>query len=260
MRTSRRNMVPLRAAALLVLAAAAHTASAQIISGTLSNFDVWNRTGQTANDFEATFGGIPQDRIAGLYRGDYPTTTVTTTGGTTTVRWTGSTTPPNQKSHFGIRLSGPINPSNVNFTWTFDGRPIGGIPDPWQKWLQLTSGVRDVIAPTQAAVWVQRRTNITTATIDLPDLLRSGALWESGITIDEIPVRIAAGAELIYDFDWTGQNFVNFVMMYDVWSDDNGQRGDLIATFLNAAVVVPAPAPIAGLALLGLVASRRRRS
>lgn len=250
-------------AALVATCAIANAASAQIIQGTLSNFDVWNNTGAMANDFHIGLSGIPTTAIGGLYTGDYPSVNVASDGmGGTNLTWEGSTTAPGDFAHFGLTIDGNLNPTAVQMNWTFNGMNIGKIPDAWQRWLELTSGIvqDDIFNNSNDVLWVQRGINIVPAgqAISLDDLLVGGELWETRDLIDSGPIPLFPGESLLWDFN-TDPSIGAVVMMYEVFDQaPGGGPGNPVITFLNAAVV-PTPGAITCFGLAGLVASRRRR-
>lgn len=241
-----------------IVATGGSIAGAQVIQGTLSNFDVWNNTGMLADDFEVELGGISTTAINSLYTGDYPNVGLTGGGGGTTIRWTGNATAPGGMSHFGLGITGDLNPTSVRFSWTQGGNVIGNIPDAWQKWNTLTNGApQDVVANgSDVNLWVQRSWGFVDTFVILDDLVAGSSITSGLSLIDTDPVMLMSGGELTFDFDpgLTGSALIS----YTVWSDDNGQIGDPLMTFYNAALV-PAPAPLALLAASGLLASRRRR-
>lgn len=229
----------LRTLLVLIVLATAVFSRAQVIQGPLSNFDVWNYTGQTANDFELTLVGIKPSQIGYLYTGNYPNTTITQVGSSTVIRWTGSSTPNGGFAHFGVTLIGvdmSVSPVRVRFTWTLDGVVIGAPPSPWQFWeVDLSTGQfirRDIIRnPTNTPIWVQRRVAISVQpSMSLDDLMRGGNLWNEGILIDREPVAVPPGGELTFDFVMPNSR-AWAVMMYDVFQSPTGRR---VATFLNA--------------------------
>ncbi len=243
-----------------VLVCCGSAASAQVIQGTLSNFDVWNRTGQVANDFHIELGGILPEMIDNLYLGDYPNASINATGNGTSVTWTNSSTNPGDVDHFGVRLNGAQNPNGVSMNWTFDGNNIGNIGDVSQRWFAGQGIVTDDITNrTDNGFWIQRRVNtLFTPGIVLDDLLVGLPIWESSTLIDFEPVFLDQGQSLLFDFDFTADASA-FVMMYEVFADNNGNIGDPVLTFLNAAVI-PAPGAVAPLAIAGLMTIMRKRT
>jgi hypothetical protein len=227
------------------------------IQGGLSNFDVRNGTGQTANDFEVILYGVEAAKLNNLYTGDYPDVQVTPVAGGVKVRWTGSSTAPGTWDHFGIGLNGNVNPTSTEFYWTFDGGQLP-LPPPrtWQNW-QVVGGVaRDVIWNWAShPMWVQRRILTQPGEVSLEDLMRGGSLWNQATVIDTSRVQIGHGGSLNWDFPITSD--ISYLMMYDVFDSVTGGR---TMTFLNAAKVCPEPASLIALICgLGTVMLRRKR-
>lgn len=262
MRTRCRSIC-MAVAALGVMTSAAN---AQWVKGTLSNFDVRNNTGATANDFELYLAGVNPSDVTSLYRGNYPNTAISDS---TVIRWTGSTTPDGGVAHFGVGLRDSINPASVAMTWTFNGGIVGSIPDVAQKWDWL-SGQQvardDITNRSLTTVWIQRRvTTVLDLTLNLDDLLVGEPLWNAAQLIDPAPLPLLSNNTLTWDFDTTAGDswfdVFNGVMMYDVYADAAGTVP--IVTFLNSIAIAAVPEPatvvllgLGGLMLLGL---RRRR-
>ena len=242
-------------------------AQAQEITGTLSNFDVKNDTGYTANDFHLELDGVSSSDVNSLWTGSYPNLAMSGSGDLV-IDWTGATTANGATAHFGVGLDGDDNPSAFNAYWTLNGAKLGtGRQGGFQDWFLSGGQVQDVIlnpvgSPT---LWIQRRTNTSNGLIGLGDLLVGGALWNGATLLDNQPVQLLAGASLTYNFPALGPitQQVNEVMMYDVFADNSGAPGPLQMTFLNAASVVPEPGTLsllgAGAIMVLLYAWRRKR-
>jgi len=230
------------------------TAEAQV-RGSLANFDVWNFTGSTANDFEVYMGGVKPADINSTYKGDYPNSTSTDLGTGTVVRWTGSSTADTGKAHFGVGLSGNVQPIPVSYTWTFDGNVIGTLPRTWQGW-DFDGRRRDIFRNFDLEpVWIQRRWATFDGTLVLDDLLRDSPLWNSAILIDTAPLQVMGNSEVTFDFDPSGVDTWYF-LGYDVME----ASGRTIMTSLNAAQAVPEPMTLLALgAGVAMVARRRRQ-
>lgn len=232
-----------------------------VIQGTLSNFDVWNRTGQTANDFHVDLRGINPNLINNLYLGDYPNATIAANQGGTSITWTGSSTANGDFDHFGVRLNGAQNPTGVRMNWTFDGVNIGGISDVAQMWFtDIGVVIDDITNRSSTPFWIQRRINtvVEPEDIELEDLLIGLPIWNSATLIDPDPIWLGPGDTQLYEFQ-VQNDTAAVVMMYDVFADANGRPGEPVLTFLNAAVI-PAPGASALLVCGGILATRRRRT
>ncbi len=214
------------------------------VTGTLSNFDVVNTTGQEANDFDVVLGGVAPGDIDSLYTGDYPNVSVMPASGGTRIRWSGSSTPPGGFAHFGLTLAGDVDPVAVQMNWTFNGSNTGNLPDVWQIWNSLLSGVvqDDITNRSTVDLLIQRRVNERVEPVSLTDLLRGGQLWNSAILIDPVPIPLPSGATALYDYDGFPMPG-NVLMFYDVFTTlDPDVR---LMTFLNGAAVIPEPATLA---------------
>jgi hypothetical protein len=260
MKVMKAALVLLVCGAMLALQAPAG-AACRDIQGGLSNFDVFNRTGLTANDFEVILLGVSATDLGSLYTGDYPNATVTTVAGGVKIRWTGDTTLNGTWSHFGIGLKGNLNPTSTEFSWTFNG---GALPVPpprqWQDWNMVNGNTvaRDVIRNQGPDPFRVQRRILTLPgpnVVELNELLRGGALWNQALLIDTTPVEILGGANLNWDFPVTDD--INYMMMYDMFDSQTGER---MMTFLNAVQVCPEPGVLSAVACcLGTALLRRRK-
>ncbi|HWA83097.1 MAG TPA: hypothetical protein VG820_06690 [Fimbriimonadaceae bacterium] len=208
------------------------------IVGMLSNFDAYNNTGQTANDFEVFLGGVIPSSIFHTYTGPlgFPVSTITANPTGTTVHWTGGSVAPGGKAHFGVGFSGN-QPSPVTYTWTFNGQPIGGLPSTWQGWNFSSTVRQDVIRNFGTTpVFVQRRWLIVSGPLKLEDLIRGGDIWNAGHLIDSGFVPVPAGGTLTFDFPPNVTAGSWYVLMYDM---SGGTSTGLTMTFLNAAQAGP---------------------
>ncbi|HVT13613.1 MAG TPA: hypothetical protein VHE55_15215 [Fimbriimonadaceae bacterium] len=200
---------------------------------TLSNFNVTNDTGQTANDFEIFLTGIPPIDLVHFYTGSYPNYTVLGTPTTTIVRWTGGTTAPGAVSHFGVTITNAAQPSGVAYNWTFNGQPIGPLPSTWQGW-NFQPGVRQDIIRNYGTtpIAVQRRWLVFTGNLQLEDLVRGGPIWNEGHILDTGFKVIPGGGTLTFNFPISSATADWYVMMYDLTDATSGR---ILMTFLNAA-------------------------
>ena len=113
----------------------ASPAKAQVgYSAWFNNFNVWNYSGQTANDFELYLGGVSSNQIKTYYTGSYPDYAVTNVADGVIVEWTGSTTANGAYAHFGVHLNPFVNPSAFNLTWTSNGTNIESVQTVQSHW------------------------------------------------------------------------------------------------------------------------------
>lgn len=207
------------------------------VRGYLSNFDVWNFSGRTANDFELYLGGIRPGMITSLWKVAFPNATITDLGTGVLIHWTGGVVPDTGHAHFGVHVVGNAMPRPVTYSWTWNGAVIFSIPPAWQGWNFTGPVYQDVIQNWSSnPIYVQRRWAVTSAQIDLPDLMRDGQLWNSGTIIDPQPVPVPPNGTLTFDFPMSTDPDAWYVLMYDEFDS----RGRLIRTFLNAAQAAPA--------------------
>ena len=270
---------------VLLLAAAATMpvalAKADIYES-LWNFEVLNRTGQTANDFELTLGVNP-DQITFLYtqppgfKRGYPNASVQGIAGGSLITWTGSTTPSIDPpdgpagladwTHFGVGWTPPpYNAINPTFTWTANGNPIGPatmilgtwhtvdhnmpvfdikpFPDP--EWVII--GIYAVIGPSPK----------------LDDLVVGGPQWEAATWLP--PLRLDTGVGWSFNFLDAYPELAGLQASYTVIVRKFGDHGGVIweeeARSFWDVDVVPEPGAMTlagvGLAILALKVFRRR--
>lgn len=243
------------------------TAEAGSIRTIDCNPDMYNLTGQTANDFDIVLGNIDASDVSGVYsdptlsHNPFPTHTVSDLpDGNVLVRYSGAEVPDRTSVHVGISvpyLSG--NPYVVDQYWTRDGINIGSPTfrcnlDP----VSYTDGAIRNAGST--AAWVQRRVLHLSNSVTLDQLLPDEALWSAASLIDAAPVRVGAGQSLGYVFANSGDGA--YLMAYDVWNDDSNAPGALSQRLMQAFNVVPEPSPLLLLVCPALVFAfrgRRRR-
>lgn len=216
------------------------------IQGSLSNFDVWNRSGIIANDFMVTLGGVLAQSIGDIYNGyfcPFPNghTEPTTSG--TIVKWgpgPGQVNP-GQKAHFGFTIAGGLTPLSYTFQWTQNNVVIATVPVTPGTWRTLTgqrmaAPVRNRITNEEfTPVWVFRRVNFSMVPIILDDLLLGMPLDATATVIDASPVRLLPQGSLAFDYYGIPDGAWGVVMIADYFEDLGGVPGALLGTWLDAA-------------------------
>lgn len=125
-------------------------ATAQEVTGSLSNFDVRNTDQRRFDDFELMlFGEVGRDCVRGFYPGWGGTPEVrpgTPFGSGVTIVWQDRRDPigPGRTEHFGVRLTcgGPITARGF---WSIGGQPVKEVPLPWQVWRAEGGTVWDIV-------------------------------------------------------------------------------------------------------------------
>lgn len=146
----RRTWSSLAAAIILLLMSTGLPATAQEVTGSLSNFDVRNVDERRYDDFELMlFGEIDRECIRGFYPGWGGPPKVrpeTPFGPGVTIVWRDARDPigPGRTEHFGVRLDcdGPITARGF---WSLRGEPVREVPLPWQIWRAEGGAVWDVV-------------------------------------------------------------------------------------------------------------------
>ncbi len=256
----------LRLVALLTAAVA--TASAQaglVVWDTYWNFDVVNNTGGWPNDFHVELMNVSPDQVSNYYCPDGWTAADSGGPGVTNVDWTDSTgvgVAPGETAHFGMGFDDNPNFSCSNMSWTHDGGYAGSALPVRSKWI-----VNDFRSSTvdgtvwndspSSAIWIKRRVNTSGTVITLDDLQVTDPLWITGTWIDASPIRLLPGtSSSVYTWTWQA-DILSYLLMYEIYTDINGNLGVLDSTSLTGAVVVPEPT--AGWLLVGLVGLARLR-
>jgi hypothetical protein len=216
------------------------------ITGTLSNFDVWNRTGLIANDFQVTLGGIISESITDIWRWSPfgPGQAMPTTNGTV-VKWGpgGGQVNPGDKAHFGFKITGDLTPLSYKFEWTQNNVVIGTVPVNGSTWRALTGGHGDgggvtavrnrVTNPGPTTVWVFRRVNYSPAPITLADLMIGSPLEVTAFPIDAGPFPLPANGSTYVDLV-APPGMVAIMMIVDYFADAGGAPGAPLGTWLDA--------------------------
>jgi len=241
------------------------------IEGTLSNFDVWNRTGFIADDFEVALEGILGANITDLYNGafnPFADGVVTTEGNFGVIRWSplpGVQVNPDQKAHFGFKIRGNLTPVSQIFRWTQQHEPLNPrVPVDGQKWRALTGQQRATEAQTRGTIvvensipnlslesrWIQRRTNTTSGPVILDDLLAGSPLDLGATTLDPMPVPLPPGAEILHLFSIPPGSYA--VMIVDFYDDVGGAPGTIQGTWFDAVEANFAPS-VPSVSMWGMV-------
>jgi hypothetical protein len=228
------------------------------IAGTLSNFDVWNRTGQIANDFMVTLGGILPSSIVDIWRwSEFGPGQPIPQGDNTVIKWgpgSGQVNP-GDKAHFGFKILGDLTPLSYLFQWTQNNVVIGTVPVNGTTWRGLTgghdldetattlSGVRHrTTNTTPATLWVYRRVNYSPAPIELIDLMVFSPLAVGAVPIDPMPFPLTSGGSVYVDLPALAGMW-GVMVVTDYWEDLGGLPGLPLGTWLDAAQF-PLPMPV----------------
>lgn len=219
------------------------------IAGSLSNFDVWNRCGLIANDFQVTLGGVLPGSVTGLYNGvlnPFSPGTVTPSGDSSVIKWgpgPGQVNP-GGSAHFGFRITGDLTPLSFKFEWTQNNTVICTVPVSGTTWRQLAdAGVRNRITNTaERVMWVQRRINFSPAPILLEQLVPGSLLDMTALPVDMGPVPIAPGESIVFDFP-PQPTLAAVVLIATFFDELGGLPGEPLGTWFEAAELVAAPPP-----------------
>jgi hypothetical protein len=199
-------------------------AETRVIWGDSSNFDVKNFTGVTTNDFEVTLGGVTPGQVRGTYTGSlgYPNSTKTATAGGTAVGWSGGSTPPNGKAHFGYSLAPGVTPTSIRLSWTKDGVIVGTLPSiPHRFQINEHGGlVATVTNESATPVAIQRSVAVLTNVIPLDHLNVQNPLLASQLAlIDPEPVLLGPGEVMEHELPQIPPEAAAVVLAYGVRSD-----------------------------------------
>ena len=238
---------------------------------TLWNFDVRNNTGQTANDFELTFGVNP-GQISGIYTQPpglvqgYPNANVQGIAGGSLITWTGSTTAPGDWAHFGVAWAPPpFNPDNPTFTWTSDGEPIGAATMIFGHWttVDYNMPVFHLDNPWVDPEWVVIGIYAALGpSPELDDLVVGGQEWTDATWLE--PMRLDVGDVWNFNFlddfpELAGQE-ASYSVIVQKFGDNGGVIGDEEAiSFMEVDVPEPSAMALTGVGLAGLALSVYRR-
>ncbi len=230
------------AAAALVIAMAGIASAGPSQIASLSNFDVYNQTGNPCDGFEVRLSGVPSSDVYHTYNNpDFGAPTVRDSGGDTIVTYSGHETASGQVEHFGVSLNNPASKST--YRWTRQGSDCsassdGPLPDDKQSF-DGTSVHEDITndSPNAGPIWVQRRVINTNHAASLEELMTNSPDYNNASEIDSQPERLDAGETLQNDDSIDQpQDVHSAVTSIDVYADDNGQPGAHLGTIINAAV------------------------
>lgn len=216
------------------------------IQGSLSNFDVWNRSGYIANDFMVTLGGVISGSIENIYNGifcPFPNGHTEPATDGTVVKWgpgPGQVNP-GQKAHFGFTIAGGLTPLSYSFQWTQNNVVISTVPVSAGTWRTL-SGQRmawparnRITNDSPNMIWVFRRVNFSMVPIVLDDLLIGMPLEATSTAIDPGPVPLQPQGSITFDYYYVPDGAWGVVMVVDYFDDAGGVPGVLLGTWLDAA-------------------------
>lgn len=231
------------AAAALVIAMAGIASAAPSQIASLSNFDVYNQTGNACDGFEIRLSGVPSSDVYHTYTNpDFGAPTVRDSGGDTIVTYSGHQTQSGQVEHFGVSLNNPA--AGSSYKWTSQGADCASasseVPFPEDKESFDGSSVHEDISndsPGAGAIWVQRRVLNVNHAASLEELMTNSPDYNDANEIDAEPERLDQGEKLQNDDSIDNPGDVHSaVTSIDVYADDNGKPGAHLGTMITALV------------------------
>ncbi|MEW6251408.1 MAG: hypothetical protein AB1716_12230 [Planctomycetota bacterium] len=213
------------------------------IQGTLSNFDVWNRSGLIANDFQVTLGGLLASSIGNIWQhSPFGGGTATQAGNSVVVKWgpgSGQVNP-GDKGHFGFTIAGGITPLSYVFEWTQNNTVISQVPVSGTTWRTLVDGsVRNRITnDQQRTVWVYRRINFSEQPITLEDLVVGAPLEQTAVPLGSAQ-PLEPGQSITFDYPLQQDALWGVVMVAEFFEDVGGAPGLSLGVWLDAAQLPP---------------------
>lgn len=111
----------------------------------LNNFDLKNNARYPVNDVHIFLNRTDPQSIRNYYTGGWGKPAVVRKA--VKLIWKGDEIQHCNYLHFGLRLvAGATQPIVRMIIWTYNGKPVGSIPFPWQNWdPSVPGGVRDII-------------------------------------------------------------------------------------------------------------------
>lgn len=239
--------------ALTLLVGGAAAVQAASIVGALSNFDINNNTGSSVDGFELELYNVSPADLLGTwnYNPHYHQPLVTNSASGTLVIYKGDTnniTPAGAIEHFGAIL--PAFPTNgITYCWTHGGVRVGA---PAQFPLPVVTVVPLPATPTESGrhgshreirnpdstntFWVERASIRTNREVSLDDLMTTNDVIVATTNLDDHPKRLRPGDRLSDDDVIAGDDSQSEVLSLRIYSDNHGNPGPLIGTFMSAAV------------------------
>lgn len=226
--------------------------SAISVVGALSNFDLYNDTGEYCDEFELVISNCTTAQLYGTwnYNPHYGVPLVTNWDAATCVHYTGLTndiTPPGGIEHFGAIL--PAFPTNgVLYTWMHAGTNVGAgrqFPAPYVAIVSVPPTVTNPdghgrhreVRNTDGTntYWVQRVTVHTNRNVTLNELMTNNPVVLSGTNLEDHPKRLLPGGKMSDDDDAGVDDAASEVMSVQVFADNHGKPGHIIGTFMCSA-------------------------
>lgn len=276
--------------AAVVLTAHQAAQASVVVYGSLSNFDVYNRTGDYCHGFEIEMEGVELDDVYSLYNpwGYVTSTTATATG--VKVIYDGRSpliqVPDGGMKHYGVHLYS--TPTKVTYNWlATDGlgqlvhAPVGAptpppVPLPTPVWQTSATGVTaGVYNSGTRPLWLKALHGTQDAAAVLEQLLIDSALITSlgdeeevepqlldpGDTLDEVEDLLDAmavgGRAVFWVYEYTGEVDDSGNAVGEPTFEDTA--GDMIGIVMTAVNFIPEPATLAMLGLGIMVCLRRNR-
>lgn len=213
------------------------------IYGGLSNFDVYNETGDDCNEFEFELDGPhPEDVYHTYHNGNYGAPRIESLPGNTGIRVIYShpahATHNHAVEHFGASLRGGALVTGQRFRWISGGiqppTPPANPPLPTLSLIITTLNNREVVLETltntdehNRPIWVKRKVTRVNREVSLEELMPNDPLIQSSTDLDAAPVMLDVGEpiehdEQVADFFEQGSQ----VISYDVWLDSQRRVGN----------------------------------
>jgi hypothetical protein len=226
-----------------ILALAPATLAQVRIYGGLSNFDVYNETGDDCNEFEIEFEGCHPEDVRHTYRNpNYGSPRIESLPSGTGIRVVYSrpnhATRPHAMEHFGVSLTG--NSTSHRFAWKNGGieppTPPANPPLPLLTMEVTMLDGREVVLETvtnidglHRPIWIQRSATRAGREVSLEELMSDNPLITGSTLLDTSAEKIEFGEPMLHDE--SVQDFFekgSQVISYKVWMDKTRWSGGIL--------------------------------